>query len=122
LIHSPIYLTKSMAFLVCYSLPHKDHVRNRAIYLDQQFYELIFENCRSENEAYPLLRKIALLNYKSPTLIIETHHLVAFEQELARFELLNLGHPQIEEFKSVCGKARSDGYGLTISGDMYPEL
>ena len=111
-----------MAFLVCYLLPHEDHARNRATYLDQQFYELIFENCRLENGAYPLLSEIALLKYKSPTLIIEIHNLFALEHELATFELLKPGHPQIEAFKRVCGKARSDGCALTISGDMYPEL
>ncbi len=111
-----------MAFLVCYSLPLEDHTRKRAIYLDQQFYELIFENCCLENGGYPLLREIALLKYKSPTLIIEEDKLFALEQELGSFELLKLEHPQIEEFKRVCNQARSVGCSLTVSGDMYPEL
>ena len=49
-----------MAFLVCYSrYPPDDHTRDRAIYLDQRFYESIFEHCRSEGGPYTVLREIA---------------------------------------------------------------
>ena len=60
-----------LAFVVCYSWsPPDDHTRHGAIYLDQQFYEFIWHNCRSESRPYSVLREIALLQFKSPTLVI----------------------------------------------------
>ncbi len=112
-----------MALLVCYSKsPPNDHARDRAIYLNQRFYELIFKNCRSEQTPYIVLRDIALLRYKSPTLIVSGDRLALLDRELMNLEESNLSHPQIAEFRQVCNKAKSDGCALTISGDMYPEL
>ena len=112
-----------MAFLVCYSWsPPEDHSRDRAIYLDQNFYELIFKHCRAERGPYMVLREIALLKYKSPTLIVIGDRLTVLDQELEKFEASGLSHPQIAEFRQVCNRAKSDGCALTISGDMYPEL
>lgn len=109
-----------MAFLVCYSWhPPDDHTRNMAIYLNQKFYELIFEHCRFENDTYAVLRDIALLKYKSPRLVVSRDRLALLDKELAR---LNFSHSQIEEFRRVCHKAIVDGCVLTVSGDMYPEL
>jgi len=113
----------TMAYLVCYSRsPPNDHTRNKAIYLDQRFYEQIYEACRHLNGLYPLLGAIALLKYKSPTLIIPNGRLVELAQELTNLEKSGISHPQIAEFRGVCTKAISDGCALTISGDMYPEL
>jgi len=114
-----------MAFLVCYSrLGGTDEHRgpNKAIYLDQHFYELIYDGCRSDAGAYIILRKIALLRYKSPVLVISTDQLALLRHELSRFEESGVVHPQLAEFQQVCIKAASDGCALTISGDMYPEL
>src|SRR5688572_11162529 len=63
-------IIERMAFLVCYSSSLDDHTRNTAIYLDQAFYELIFAHCASDPGRYAVLRKIALLRYKSPTIMI----------------------------------------------------
>ena len=112
-----------MAFLVCYSKsPPDDHGRDRAIYLNQRFYELIFKNCRSEHGAYIVLRGIALLKYKSPTFIVSGERLTLLGRELKNLEESDLSHPQIDGFKQACNKAISNGCALTISGDMYPEL
>jgi hypothetical protein len=64
-----------MAFLVCYSKSASgdDHPGDRAIYLDQRFYELIYTSCRTEHGLYSVLREIASLKYKSPTLVISDH-------------------------------------------------
>jgi hypothetical protein len=108
-----------MAFLVCYSTsPPEDHPSKKAIYLDQRFYELIFA-CR---ESYVVLREIASLRYKSPTLVVKQDQLDLLDQELTRFKASGISHPQIQEFRSVCAQAKRDGCALTISGDMYPEL
>src|SRR5262249_53177096 len=113
----------AVAFVVCYSWsPPDDHTRHGAIYLNQQFYELIFSTCRSEHSPYLVLREIALLKYKSPTLVVAGNRLELLDRELARLEESGAAHPQIAEFRRVCAKAISDGCSLTISGDMYPEL
>jgi hypothetical protein len=114
---------KHMAFLVCYSsFPPDDHTRNKAIYLNQGFYELIFAHCRSDGCPYAILREIASLRYKSPTLVVSQKRLGLLAQELVDLEASGRSHPQIAEFRQVCAKAKAEGYSLTISGDMYPEL
>lgn len=112
-----------MAFLVCYSrTPPNDHTKDKAIYLEQGFYKLIFYQCRHEGSGYAVLRDIALLKYKSPTLIVGGDQLVILVDELAQLGTSSKGHSQIADFKTVCEKAIASGYALTISGDMYPEL
>ncbi len=112
-----------MAFLVCYSrCPSGDHTRDRAIYLDQRFYELIFVNCRVEGGPFTVLREIATLRYKSPILIVDGNRLELLDRELADFEALGHSHPQIAKFRQVCGEPQAIPCALTISGDMYPEL
>ena len=113
----------SVAFLVCYSWsPPDDHPRHKAIYLNQQFYELIYDECRSDLRPYVVLREIALLKYKSPTLVVSGDRLALLDRELMDLERSGMSHPQLSEFRQVCTKAASDGCALTISGDMYPEL
>jgi hypothetical protein len=90
--------------------------------LNQQFYELIFKHCRSTGDPYIVLREIAQLKYKSPTLIVSGDRLALLDRELATLDESKLRHPQIGELRRVCSKAISDGCALTISGDMYPEL
>lgn len=112
-----------MAFLVCYSWsPPDDHTRHRAIYLDQRFYELIWRNCRADNAPYTVLREIALLRYKSPTLVINGDRLTQLDQDLVRLAESGVSHPQIAAFRDVCTKAVAGGVAITVSGDMYPEL
>ncbi len=112
-----------MAFLVCFSRsPPDDHTRDQAVYLDQAFYEAIFKYCRSDRGPCTILREIATLRYKSPTLVVTADRLEALDQELAHFAASGQSHPQIAEFRRVCGQAKAVGCALTISGDMYPEL
>jgi hypothetical protein len=112
-----------MAFVVCYSWsPPDDHTRHRAIYLDQQFYELIYGHCRSEGSPYSVLREIALLRYKSPTLVVSGERLTLLDQDLKRLAESGAWHSQTAVLRQVCAKAIADGCALTVSGDMYPEL
>ena len=112
-----------MAFVVCYSWsPPDDHTRHGAIYVNQRFYESIYKHCRSTDSPYVVLREIALLRYKSPTLVVSGDQLALLGRELMTLEESGVSHPQIAEFIQVCSKATSDGCALTISGDMYPEL
>jgi hypothetical protein len=112
-----------VAFVVCYSWsPPNDHTRYGAIYLDQRFYELIYGNCRSETGPYTVLREIALLRYKSPTLTVAGDRLTLLDQDLVRLAESGASHQQIAALRVVCAKALSDGCALTVSGDMYPEL
>ena len=111
-----------MAFLVCYSNQLADHARDRAIYLDQNFYRLIFANCRLDSPGFHLLRQIALLRYKSPTILIPTDQLAGLVSELDALESASRKHSQTTEFRSVCHEAIKNNTNLTISGDMHPEL
>jgi hypothetical protein len=112
-----------MAFLVCYSrFPPDDHTRHKAIYLDQRFYKLIYDRCRSEVGPYIVLKEIALLRYKSPTLVVSGERLALLDQDLNRLAESGASHPQIAELRQVSAKAVTDGCALTVSGDMYPEL
>jgi len=112
-----------VAFLVCYSRnPPDDHCEHKAIYLDQRFYELIFEICRSANDSYPILHDIAFLKYKAPTLIVSNDRLGMLDRELGGLAASGIAHPQIAEFGDACRRAIKGGLALTISGDMYPEL
>ena len=111
-----------MAFLVCYSSSLDDHARDKAVYLDQAFYELIFAHCASDRGDYAVLREIALLRYKSPTIIVGQERLGLLADELATLAASGVSHPQIAELSQVCARAQTDGCGLTISGDMFPEL
>jgi hypothetical protein len=112
-----------MAFLVCYSRsPPDDHTRHFAIYMDQRFYELIHNDCRFEHGPYVVLREIALLKYKSPTLVVSGERLALLDQELRNLEESGVSHSQIAEFRHVCAEATADGCALTVSGDMYSEL
>jgi len=90
--------------------------------MDQRFYELIFARCRSDDAPYTVLRDIASLRYKSPTLVVTPDRLALLESELTRLEVSGASHPQIAELRAACKKADAEGCCLTISGDMYPEL
>ena len=109
-----------MAFLVCYSSSLADHARKTAVYMDQRFYELIFAHCRSGS--YSVLREIASLRYKSPTIALRRERLHLLDQELTQLEASGVSHPQIADLKLACERATAESCCLTISGDMYPEL
>jgi hypothetical protein len=112
-----------MAFLVCYSRSApEDHTRHTAIYLDQDFYELIFRHCISERSHYASLSVIASLRYKSPLLVVTGDELDSLTDELVALEQTGRSHRQLAAFREVCAKAKADGCNLSISGDMYPEL
>jgi hypothetical protein len=112
-----------MAFLVCYSRSAPDdHTRQKAIYLDQKFYEMIFQHCMAERSFYAVLSVVASLRYKSPLLVVAGDELDRLVAELTHLEGAGHPHPQLAEFRQVCAKAKTDGCSLSISGDMYPEL
>ena len=112
-----------MAFLVCYSRSAPDdHTRQKAIYLDQKFYEMVFEHCLAERSLYAVLSVVASLRYKSPLLVVAGDGLDRLVAEFTYLEHSGHFHPQIAEFRLVCAQAQADGCSLSISGDMYPEL
>lgn len=112
-----------MALLVCYLRSQRlDHAHERAIYLDQTFYELIFAHCRTKGGPFAILREMALLKYKSPTLVVPTDRVTLLDQELGHLERADLSHPQIGDFRHICAIAQAVDCALTITGGMYPEL
>lgn len=106
-----------MAFLVCYSrsVPDDHATRQKAIYLDQQFYELIFRQCMMDRSYYANLSVIASLRYKSPILVVADDNLDSLARELADLERAGQMHPQLAAFRQVCSKAKADGCSLSIS-------
>lgn len=112
-----------MAFLVCYSKSAPDdHARQKAIYLDQAFYALIFRQCTMNRSRYANLSVIASLRYESPLLVIAGQNLDSLAKELVDLERTGQTHPQLAELRSVCDKAKAEGCSLSVSGDMHPEL
>lgn len=112
-----------MAFLVCYSEnPPYDHVANKAAYLDQSFYELVFSHCRDRGSEFATLGRIASLRYKSPVLVVSHEQLQTLVAELHQLTSSGLFDPQVPELCAVCATAQSNGCSLSISADMYPEL
>jgi len=112
-----------MAFLVCYSSSGpEDHTRKKAIYLDHRFYEIIFHECLKDRSAYSILSLFASLRYKSPLIVVAGSDLNGLISELVTLEKSGHHHPQFEELRKVCTTARTEGYDLSISGDMFPEL
>jgi hypothetical protein len=83
---------------------------------------MIFEQCRNADCGYSILRDIALLRYKSPTLVVPTESLAKLYNELTRIARNGDCHPQLSDFKQVVDTALNSAHSLTISGDMYPEL
>lgn len=111
-----------MSYLICYSKNAPiDHAIDKAIYLDQAFYELVFNQCRATDSTYPVLGQMAQLSYKSPIITIMGERLSQLKEELQKFNK-NVSHPQTNHFRKVCETAIERGSALTISGDMYPEL
>ena len=95
----------------------------KAIYLDQAFYEAIFQRCRErDRSSYPVLGVVASLRYKSPILVVSLGELDSLTRELNALERAGCEHPQIADFRQVCAKAAAEDFNLTISGDMFPEL
>jgi hypothetical protein len=111
-----------MAFLVCFSRKLEDHAQIRAAYLPQTFYELIFTTCLSDDAEFDVLRDIARLRYKSPSILIGADRLVRLLEELDRLREAVGGRDGISDLSQAAEQAISDGCSLTISGDMYPEL
>jgi hypothetical protein len=111
-----------MAFLVCYSQSLKDHPNVKAIYLDQRFYMLIFSQCCRRPDTFSVLHEMALLRYKSPTVLVCADKLDVLINEIDLLIREGFSHPQFAEFSRVCSEAKKINCALTISGDMYPEL
>ena len=107
-----------MAFLVCFKkTDNEDCWHDKAIYLDYEFYNLIFyrqDSCDS------LLNKLSNLDYNG-TLEIEQSQLDHLRTELVRLTS-DSSHWQVKSFISIVDKALQSKWSLTIAGDMYPVL
>lgn len=107
-----------MAFLVCFKKSdNEDSWQDIAIYLDYEFYKLIFYK---QSECQSILKMISNLDYDG-TLEIRQSCL-----DYLRKELESLGsesnHRQIKIFIGVVDKALQANCGLIIAGDMHPVL
>lgn len=94
-----------------------------AIYLSRRFYRQIFRKTRKEGSGYTVLRDIALLKYKSPTMTVGGDLLVNLICDLLKLMGESFcNKKEIADFHVVCVKALAKGQALWVSGDMYPEL
>lgn len=108
-----------MAILVRYA---GDEV-GRAIYLSQGFYRRIHRKARKGRSGYTVLREIALLKYKSPTITVGGDRLGQLVADLKKLRGATIfGRKEIADFLAVCEKAVENGQALWVSGDMYPEF
>ena len=108
-----------MAILVRYA----GHERETAIYLSQRFYRLIHRKARKEGSGYSVLRDIALLKYKSPTMTVGGDLLVKLVTDLKKLRGATIfGRKEVSDFLALCERASANGQALWVSGDMYPEL
>jgi len=107
-----------MAFLVCYKKVNIElSWSDKAIYLDQIFYELVFYKCRDPRS---ILNKFSRLSYG------DEFEVGISQLNDLRTELVQLrdetGELSVNEFIVIVDKSLDDQCDLTISGDMYPEL
>jgi hypothetical protein len=108
-----------MAILVRYA----GNERDRVIYLSQRFYRLIHRKASKERSGYTVLREIALLKYKSPTLTVGGDRLEQLISDLKKLNgALIFRRKEVSDFLAVCEKAQANSQALWVSGDMYPEL
>ena len=107
-----------MAFGVRFSTESRG---KSAIYLDQQFYEMIVSRCLGDESGYVVLKRIAALKYKSPTFHLGDRELLDLCAEL-KMLLLVESHPQISDFMLQCQVAVERECTISVYGDMYPEL
>lgn len=110
-----------MAFLVSYSQSGNTNWRDKAIYLDQHFYEQIFNRCKAA-DGFRLLGSIAALGY-GDQLLMHGSELsdLATEIDIAK-SASKLIHPQADQLKTIALDSLSMGLDLAVSGDMYPVL
>lgn len=111
-----------MAFLVCYSKTVEDHTNEQATYLDQNFYEKLFNECSSIENRYAILGKIANLKYKSPTMSIDEGDLQIALDELDQLPDRLQQHKSTHAFRNALEEAIDRKCIVTISADMYREV
>lgn len=111
-----------MALLVCYvDESEKIDWSDKAIYLDQSFYELMVRYCMDANR-HSTLKEMVSIGYDDEY-IISVSQAEFFLLELK--ELIKKGslkHAQLQSFANVLCKAISRKCNLVIGGDMYPDL
>ncbi len=111
-----------MALLVCFCEKGSEvDWRNKAIYLDQRFYGLLFDYYR-KRESDSALKAMVALGY-GDEYVIPLDRLSEPLDELRHIASEGvLPHPQVDALASVFIEAASRKLDLAISGDMYPDL
>ena len=111
-----------MAFLVCY---HNDEDcidwSNKAIYLDQSFYQLM-QNYLKKEAGESILKNMVSIGYDDECIIAAGKVKYALIELTEVVHAGNLKHAQIQQLADVFKNAISNDCGLAIGGDMYPDL
>lgn len=111
-----------MALLVCFhDAGSAVNWSNKAIYLDQGFYELLFDYYKGHRNESPLKGMVAI-GYDEE-FIIAGSQIEESLTELARIASEGkVQHPQLQSLRNVLREAASRNCQLAIAGDMYPDL
>jgi hypothetical protein len=106
-----------MSLLISYSKSKsKADLKNKAIYLDRDFYEIIFKHCYNSSN-YRILKTLVSINKKSAPKVIENDRLNQFNKELLKLcKNLNITHPQFNELMDIANTAISKREHLWFSG------
>ena len=115
-----------MAFLVCYVSDGVVDWSDKAAYLDQKFYELLYK-ARRKLAPDGVLAEIAELKY-GEEIVLSQPRLHEAREELARFSryrFFRLRYSSYSQFKALGDSIRAaieEGAELSIAGDMHPEI
>jgi len=106
-----------MAFLICFKKPGTTvDYTDKALYLQQDFYELIFSQCIERH----VLGRIAKLGY-GDAIELGCVELEKLKDELAQLTQKGQNEAAVEFIQTI-DESLSAGNSLVISGDMYPVL
>lgn len=112
-----------MALLLCFTETNDDQIdwSNKALYLDQKFYERIFEQMQHV-EVSSALRNLTSIGY-GEEYVVKANDLCKLRSELVSLqENQSDVKPQIVRFIAAVEKAIAAEKELIVSGDMFPDL
>jgi hypothetical protein len=93
----------------------------KAIYLDQEFYELLYRHYE-RRESRSLLKAMVAIGYEDE-FIIAADQVEGALRDLERIsDGVGAPHPQFHALGDVLREAATRKCGIAVAGDMYPDL
>lgn len=111
-----------MALLVCFREPgSRVNWANKAIYLDQSLYEMLFAHYRRKTGGSPL-KKLVSIGCDDEVFFAEPQIKGLLEELLRVAATGDVVHPQVSLLCSVLREAVARRCELAVAGDMHPDL